>query len=130
MQHYCTSTALWLGRSVIVQVGQQASRGSYAADRIARYVFFICALLIVVIILGVFLFVGLNAFKVFGEGANVGTFLFTSNWDPSGATTDSGQPIFGAGGLILGSLVITFFSAPLHSHSVWPSSLLNCVHRG
>ena len=98
-----------------MQLEQQSSRsgssqGAYAADHIARIVFAACAVLIVVIIIGIFLFVGLNAFKVFGEGANVGTFLFTSNWDPTGATSDSGLPSFGAGGLILGSLVITFFS--------------------
>ncbi|GAC1427209.1 MAG: phosphate ABC transporter permease subunit PstC [Ktedonobacteraceae bacterium] len=93
-----------------MQVEQQSSRAAYTADQVVRIVFFICALLLVVIIVGVFVFVGSNAFKVFSEGANLGTFLFTSNWDPTGATSVSGAPSFGAGGLILGSLVITFFS--------------------
>ncbi len=93
-----------------MQVEQRSSRGAYAADRIAQIVFLICALLLVIIIVGVFVFVGSNAFRVFGEGANIRTFLFTSNWDPTGATSNSGAPSFGAGGLILGSLVITFFS--------------------
>jgi phosphate transport system permease protein len=92
------------------QQGVQVNRASYAADRVARIVFLICAILLIVVIASIFVFIGANAFRVFGEGANVKTFFTGTTWDPTGATTDSGAPIYGAGGLILGSIVITFFS--------------------
>jgi phosphate transport system permease protein len=93
-----------------VQVQQRSSGGTYFADRSARVIFLICAILIVIVIAGVFIFIGLNAFKVFGEGANLKDFLFSTNWDPTGNGDVNGNPSFGAGGLILGSIVITFFS--------------------
>lgn len=90
--------------------GVQVNNASYVADRVARIVFLICAILLIVVIVGIFVFIGSNAFRVFGEGANVKTFFFGTTWDPTGATTESGNPIYGAGGLILGSIVITFIS--------------------
>lgn len=93
-----------------MQVQQRSSGGTYFADRSARVIFLICAILIVIVIAGVFIFIGLNAFKVFGEGANLKDFLFSTNWDPTGNGDVNGNPSFGAGGLILGSIVITFFS--------------------
>ncbi len=89
---------------------QRRSSGTYFADRAARVIFLICAILLVVVIAGVFIFIGLNAFKVFGEGANIKDFLFSTNWDPTGNGDVNGNPSFGAGGLILGSIVITLFS--------------------
>jgi phosphate transport system permease protein len=94
---------------LFVQLQQQSSR-TYFADRAARVIFLICAILLVIVIAGVFIFIGLNAFKVFGEGANLKDFLFSTNWDPTGNGDVNGNPSFGAGGLILGSIVITFFS--------------------
>ncbi len=94
---------------MFVQVQQRSAR-AYIADRIARVIFLICAILLVVVIIGVFVFIGLNAFKVFGEGANVKDFFFSTNWDPTGNGDVNGTPSFGAGGLILGSIVITLFS--------------------
>ncbi|MBV9019681.1 MAG: phosphate ABC transporter permease subunit PstC [Ktedonobacteraceae bacterium] len=88
---------------------QQRSQASYAADHTARIVFLICAALVVLVIVAIFAFVGANAFKVFGEGANVGTFFFGTNWDPTGNGGFT-PPSFGAGGLILGSIVITLIS--------------------
>ena len=90
--------------------GIQVNRASYVVDRVARIVFLVCAILLIAVIVSIFIFVGANAFRVFSEGANVKTFFFGTTWDPTGATTDSGTPIYGAGGLILGSIVITFFS--------------------
>jgi phosphate transport system permease protein len=94
---------------LFVQLQQQSSR-TYFADRAARIIFLLCAILLVIVIAGVFIFIGLNAFKVFGEGANLKDFLFSTNWDPTGNGDVNGNPSFGAGGLILGSIVITFFS--------------------
>ncbi|GAC1394408.1 MAG: phosphate ABC transporter permease subunit PstC [Ktedonobacteraceae bacterium] len=82
-------------------------RGAYTADRTARIVFAICAILLVVIIVGVFVFVGYNAFRVLTEGANLGSFFSSSHWDPSG---NNGNPVFGATGLIIGSVIITLIS--------------------
>jgi phosphate transport system permease protein len=93
-----------------VQQAQQRSRTPYVEDRIARIVFFICAMILILVIVAVFIFMGSSAFKVFGEGANLRTFFFTSNWDPTGNGDVNGNPSFGAGGLILGSIVITLFS--------------------
>jgi phosphate transport system permease protein len=94
---------------VFVQI-QQRSQEAYVADNAARSAFLLCAAFVVLVIVAVFVFVGVNAFKVFGEGAQVGSFFFNTNWDPSGNGDVNGTPSFGAGGLILGSIVITLFS--------------------
>jgi phosphate transport system permease protein len=94
-----------------VQKVEQRSQGAaYIADNIARTIFFICAALLVIVIVAVFIFMGVNAFKVFGEGANPATFFFSTNWDPTGNGDVNGNPSFGAGGLIIGSIVVTFLS--------------------
>jgi phosphate transport system permease protein len=93
-----------------VQKAQQGSQTAYAADRIARIIFLLCAAILVIVIVAVFIFIGSNAFKVFGEGATVGNFFFNTNWDPTGNGDVNGNPSFGAGGLILGSIVVTFFA--------------------
>lgn len=82
-------------------------RRVHLTDQIARGIFLICAVLLVVVIISIFVFIGMNAFRVFGEGANLKDFFFATNWDPTG---ENGNPQYGAGGLILGSIVITFFS--------------------
>ena len=82
----------------------------YLADRIARIAFLICAVLLIAVIISVFVFIGMNAFRVFTEGANLKDFFFSTNWDPTGNNDINGNPSFGAGGLILGSIVITAFS--------------------
>jgi phosphate transport system permease protein len=89
---------------------QQRSRPSYLADRTARIVFLICAILLIIVLVSVFLFVGINGVRVFGEGASIQQFFFSANWDPSGGNDINGNPSFGAAGLILGSIVITLLS--------------------
>jgi phosphate transport system permease protein len=79
-------------------------------DNSTRYIFLVCAIFLVAVIVGVFIFIGLNAFRVFTEGANVKDFFFSTNWDPTGNNDINGNPHFGAGGLILGSIVITLVS--------------------
>lgn len=91
-------------------VAKRASTRAHITDQIARIVFLICAVFIIAVIVAIFIFVGINAFRVFSEGASIQGFFFGTTWDPIGATTVSGNPIFGAGGLILGSLVITVLS--------------------
>jgi phosphate transport system permease protein len=92
------------------EVQSSNTRRVHLSDQIARVVFFICAVLLIVVIIGVFVFIGMNAFRVFGEGATVKEFFFSTNWDPTGNNDVNGNPSYGAGGLILGSIVITFFS--------------------
>ncbi|MBM3261112.1 phosphate ABC transporter permease subunit PstC [Candidatus Kaiserbacteria bacterium] len=82
----------------------------YPVDTIARTILLLCAVQVVIVILGVFLFLGLKAFNVFGQGATITGFLFDTHWDPMGLGSADGIPAFGAGGLILGSLVITLGS--------------------
>lgn len=91
----------------VERTGVRGKQGSRLIDHAMRLVCLTCAILLVAVIIGVFLLLGANAFKIFGEGATVGGYLFGTNWDPTGG---SGKPHFGAGGLILGSVVITFFS--------------------
>lgn len=82
---------------------------SYLSDRIMQIIFLICAVLLVLVIVGVFVFVGVNAFRVFSEsgGTTFQNFFFNTTWDPIGAL---GNPSFGAAGLIIGSIVITLLS--------------------
>ena len=69
--------------------------------------FFVCALLLIVVIVSVIVFIGSKAFLVFFQGANVKTFFTSANWDPTG---NNGNPTFGAGGLILGSIITTLLA--------------------
>ena len=80
------------------------------ADRVGRGIFFACALLLIVVIVSIFIFIGSNAFRVFTEGASLREFFLTTNWDPTGSGDINGNPSYGAGGLILGSIVIIFFA--------------------
>lgn len=79
------------------------------ADQVVRVVFFLCAILLVAVIIGVIVFISSKAFLVFGEGANVRTFFFGTFWDPTGGAdpAGNGNPSYGAGGLILGSVITT-----------------------
>lgn len=88
---------------------KQQQRG-YFTDHMAHSFFLLCAIFLVVIITSVFVFLGTNALKVFSEGANIHSFLFNTNWDPTGNGDVNGNPSFGAGGLILGSIVLTLGS--------------------
>src|SRR5579884_1461138 len=85
-------------------------RRVHVSDQLARGVFLLCAALLIVVIISVFVFIGMNAFRVFSEGANLKEFFFGTNWDPTGNNDLNGNPSYGAGGLILGSIVITAFS--------------------
>jgi phosphate transport system permease protein len=76
------------------------------ADRAVRVVFLICAVLLVAIIISVIFFLASKAFLVFGQGATVKDFFFGTFWDPTGDIS-GGPPSYGAGGLILGSVVTT-----------------------
>ena len=79
------------------------------ADKVARVVFLICAVLLVAVIIGVIVFIGSKAFLVFSQGANVRQFFLGTFWDPTGNAdpTGNGNPSYGAGGLILGSVITT-----------------------
>jgi phosphate transport system permease protein len=69
-------------------------------------VFLICAILLVAIIISVIVFIASKAFLVFGQGATINGFFFGTFWDPTGEIT-GGAPAYGAGGLILGSIITT-----------------------
>jgi len=82
------------------------------ADHTARIIFLVCAILIIIVIVSVFVFLGSNAFRLFYEsgGTSVWHFFTSTNWDPTGNNDPNGNPQFGAAGLIIGSLVITILS--------------------
>lgn len=93
-----------------MQQARRASGTARMADHVARVVFLVCAILLIAVIVSVFVFIGFNAFRVFTEGATLKDFFFGTNWDPIGNPDFNIKPTFGAGGLILGSIVITFVS--------------------
>lgn len=81
-------------------------------DRSAEIIFLVCAVLLIGVILAVFGFLGANAFRIFYEpgGASIQQYFFGTFWDPTGNSSATGKPSFGAGGLILGSIIITVIS--------------------
>lgn len=87
---------------------RKARRG-YLSDQVARTIFFVCAVLLVAVIVGIFIFVGQNALRFFFEpgGATLAQFFGTTAWDPTGANNDANIPMYGAASLIVGSIVIT-----------------------
>jgi phosphate transport system permease protein len=89
----------------------QHSQRARLADQVARVLFFLCAILLIAVIIGIFYFVGSKAFKTFQIGTSFKTFFTSSTWDPN-LYDDNGNFIgkFGAFGLILGSIVITLGS--------------------
>ncbi len=90
----------------------QNMQSAKVADQTARIIFFVCAVLIVIVIIAIFGFLGSNAFRLFYEsgGTSIGHFFTSTDWDPTGNNDPNGNPQFGAWGLILGSLIITIFS--------------------
>ena len=98
---------------------QYTQRGRLA-DRAARIICFVCAILLIGVIIAVFVFIGSKSFKIFSEGGNVKTFFTVDNWDPTG---ENGNPSYGGFGLILGSIVITLGSIII----VTPLALLTAV---
>jgi len=46
-------------------------RVAHVSDQVARVVFLVCAILLVLIMLGVFIIIGSSAFRIFFEGATV-----------------------------------------------------------
>ena len=92
-------------------------RVAHVSDQVARVVFLVCAILLVLIMLGVFIIIGSSAFRIFFEGATVKGFFFGTFWDPTGTADPSGNgtPSYGAGGLILGSIITTVLSVIIAS---------------
>lgn len=80
------------------------SRRGRWIDQVAHIVFLVCAILVVVIIFGVFIFLGFNGLKMFQDPA-ARDFFTSTNWNPTGT-----PPSFGALGFILGSVVTTAFA--------------------
>jgi len=86
---------------------QQRVQRARMADQTAHIVFFICAILIVAVIIGVFVFVGIQGFRLFGEDPHARNFLTSTNWDPDGA---NGTTSYGTLGFILGSVITTLIA--------------------
>jgi phosphate transport system permease protein len=91
-------------------IGAQQSPRRYVSDQVARAIFFICALLLIIVIVSIFIFIGSNALRIFFEsgGATFQGYFFNTTWDPGANISDT--PQYGAAGLIVGSVVITFIS--------------------
>lgn len=95
------------------------------ADQTARSIFLVCAVLLIVVIVSVFFFLGSNAFRLFFErgGTSIQHFFTSTNWDPTGNNDPNSNPQFGAGGLIIGSVVITLFSVAIAIPFGWGMAL-------
>lgn len=91
-------------------IGAQQTQRRSGSDQVARTIFFICAVLLILVIVSVFIFVGSNALRLFFEpgGSTFQGYFFSTNWDPGAVLTNT--PQYGAAGLIVGSIVITFIS--------------------
>src|SRR5260370_16392218 len=87
----------------------QSVQRARLSEQVARVVFFICAILLVAVIIGVIVFIGSKAFLVFGQGVNIRGFFLGTFWDPTGNAdpTGNGNPSYGAGGPILGPVLPT-----------------------
>lgn len=91
-----------------LRVQSSFQRKGYLSDFIARNVFLVCATLIVLIIVGVFVFLGFNSFQLFAQDpAHAFTFFTSGYWqlDPT-----LGPVGYGARGFLLGSVVTTLVS--------------------
>jgi len=93
----------------VTKSAQQATRHSQRGrliDRVVSVIFLICAILLVAIILAVVFFLASQSYQVFFQGATLKGFFFGTFWDPTGDVS-GGAPTYGAGGLILGSIITT-----------------------
>ena len=107
----------------MIGVQQQKVPRGRLANTIARIVFLLCAVFMVALIIAIFIFVGSKAFNVFFErgGATFQQFFTSTNWDPTAGNSDT--PQYGALGLILGSIIITFWSVLIATPLSWAMAL-------
>ncbi|MDQ6660118.1 MAG: phosphate ABC transporter permease subunit PstC [Chloroflexota bacterium] len=103
----------------------QEARKWRLSERTAPILFLICAALLILVIVGVFYFLGTQAFRLFFEkgGTSLQNFFTSTNWDPTGNNDPNGISHFGAAGLILGSVVITLFSVLIAIPFGWGMAL-------
>ena len=99
-------------RDAPLHVQSSFQRKGYLSDLIARNVFLVCAVLIVLIIVGVFVFLGINGFQLFtSDPAHAFTFFTSTRWQLDPTQVDAYGPLsYGAGGFLLGSIVTTLVS--------------------
>ena len=96
----------------VTESAQRATRHSQRGrliDRVVSVLFLICAILLVAIILAVIFFIASQSYQVFFQGATLKGFFFGTFWDPTGEVS-GGAPSYGAGGLILGSIITTLIA--------------------
>lgn len=95
-----------------LRVQSSFERKGYLSDLIARYTFLACAILVVLIIVGVFVFLGIYGLRLFSlDPAHAFTFFSSTKWqlDPS-VTAAYGPVSYGSLGFLLGSVVTTICS--------------------
>src|SRR5260370_36982165 len=77
-------------------------------ELIIRNLFLLCAVLIVLVIFGIFVFVGYNGLQLFAlDHTNAGNFFTSTNWN---LDSTQGKLSYGALGYILGSIVTTILA--------------------
>ncbi|QBD80017.1 phosphate ABC transporter permease subunit PstC [Ktedonosporobacter rubrisoli] len=101
----------------------QRAQQTHLSDQVARIIFLACAIFLVLIIISVFYFVGSKAFLVFFErgGTTFKEFFTSTHWDPTAGNSDT--PQYGALGLIVGSVIITFVSVIIATPLAWGMAL-------
>src|SRR5437588_5904255 len=77
-------------------------------EAIIQNLLLLCAVLIALVIFGVFVFVGYNGLQLFAlDHTNAGTFFTSTNWN---LDSTQGKLSYGALGYILGSIVTTILA--------------------
>lgn len=91
---------------------QSFQRRAYLSDLIVRNVFLVCAALIVLIIVGVFVFLGISGLQLFTrDPVHAFTFFTSTKWQIDPAQTSLYGPVsYGALGFLLGSVITTLGS--------------------
>src|SRR2546423_15530771 len=90
-QHMGSSTQAFTSNICGIRKEEQAMRVAHVSDQVARVVVLGCAILLVLIMLGVFIIIGSSAFRIFFEGATVKGFFFGTFLDPTGTADPSGN---------------------------------------
>src|SRR2546423_15515275 len=82
-QHMGSSTQAFTSNICGIRKEEQAMRVAHVSDQVARVVFLLCAILLVLIMLGGFIIIGSSAFRNVFEGGTVKGVFFGPFCEPT-----------------------------------------------